>query len=94
VEGELYDDLCATMSAAEANDPGVCAAGEGIAVNPILVNLVRIWVTKQLKNLACENKDQILAAVQKWIDSYVKNDQIAVVLANVAETVVVTFCGA
>ena len=88
---ELYADLCERADIARDEQEETFAAAT-TAVSPVIVAFLRGWVLSQFKRLACENRSQILAAVDRWLQSFIKDETLRIVLANVAETVAVSLC--
>lgn len=76
---ELYDDLCAEMPPDGGDMFGAEAAIEsgGIVTNALLA-----WALKKAKDTMCEQRDEIAAVAQKFIDERVRNPVVAAVLSN------------
>lgn len=91
---ELYAELCDDMTVA-AEEQGDIMAGEekdGIVLSPIVIGLFRAWVIRQVKKLACDDRETIISAAAMWIDRFVSNEQLKSVLLNVMETVFASLC--
>jgi hypothetical protein len=87
---ELFEDLCAAMPGEDPEAEEKFAAGGVLAT--VLSVAVRQWILRQLLKLTCDQKVDILAAVDKFIGERIKNPTLAAILTEVSRAVLETAC--
>lgn len=88
----IYAELCSAMEEGQDVDAGLLGTPDGGVVSPILVSVFGRWIASKVKELTCENAAVILEAANKWISTFVKNEQAAAVLTQVAEMALSIVC--
>jgi hypothetical protein len=88
-EQELFDDLCAKV--------GIDVVAEDTAMDmkagmPFIVTLLSGWFITQLRKLGCEQKELIMATVDKYVIAYIKNEYIANMIRVAVASAIMAMC--
>ena len=95
---ELYDDLCETKEQAEAESARALPEGADMTSVlatgvPWVVTIVGRWIARKFVEETCDHKDDIKAAVDKFLDRWVKNEDIQQMILAAYDAAMHTACG-